>query len=55
MAEEAPKPVPQDVAATYGPRSVLEYARRGCRAARFQLLDKPNPANDLPSHNYGLL
>ncbi len=55
FAEKGPKPVPQDVAATYGPRSVIEFATRGCKAARFQLLDKPNPANDLASHNYGLV
>jgi len=53
--DKGPKPVPQDVAATYGPRSVLEYARRGCRAARFQLLDQPNPADDKPIFNYGLI
>jgi hypothetical protein len=50
-----PKPVPEDVAATYGPRSVIEFARRGCKAARFQLLDEPNPANDEPKSNYGLI
>jgi hypothetical protein len=53
--DEGPKPVPQDVAATYGPRSVLEYARRGCRAVRFQLLDQPNAADDEPSYNRGLI
>jgi hypothetical protein len=49
------KPVPQDVAATYGPRSVLEFARRGAHAARFELLDKPNKANDVPMDNYGII
>jgi hypothetical protein len=53
--DEGPKPVPQDVAAIYGPRSVLEWARRGCKAARFQLLDEVNPANDVPNENYGLI
>ena len=55
LAADGPKPVPQDVAATYGPRSVIEFATRGCKAARFQLLDRPNPANDLSSHNYGII
>ena len=55
FAEEGPKPVPQDVAAAYGPRSVLEFARRGCKAARFQLLDRVNIPNDLATHNYGMI
>ncbi len=55
LREDGPKPVPQDVAATYGPRSVIEFHRRGCKAARFQLLDKPNPTNDLPVSNYGVV
>lgn len=52
---DGPKPVPPDVAATYGARSVLAFFRRGCRAARYQLLDSPNPANDEPQDNYGLV
>ena len=55
FVEEGPKPVPEDIAATYGPRSVLEYYRRGCKAARFQLLDRVNPANDMPVANYGII
>ena len=55
VSESGPKPVPQDVAAVYGPRSVIEFAVRGCKAARFQLLDRPNVANDDPSRNYGIV
>jgi hypothetical protein len=55
FSPDGPKPVPQDVAALYGPRSVIEFATRGCKASRFQLLDRPNAANDDPSRNYGIL
>ncbi len=55
LSPDGPRPVPQDVAAVYGPRSVIEFAVRGCKAARFQLLDRVNPANDLPMYNYGLI
>ncbi len=54
LVPDGPGPVPEDVAATYGPRSVLEYWQRGCRAARFQLLDRPNPANDVVLYNFGI-
>ena len=49
------RPAPQDVAATYGPRSVLEYFTRGCRSVRFELLDDPNPGNNVAESNFGLL
>jgi hypothetical protein len=52
---KGPNPVPQDVTATYGPRSVLEWGIRGCKAVRFQLLDEPNPGNDDPNENFGLI
>jgi hypothetical protein len=50
-----PRPTPVDVSATYGPRSVLEYFSRGARSARYELLDDPNPANNDPESNYGLV
>ena len=49
------RPAPPDVAAVYGPRSMLEYASRGCKAVRFELLDDPNPANDAIESNFGLI
>jgi hypothetical protein len=50
-----PRPVPQDVAATYGPRALLEYYLRGCKSARYEFLDDPDPANADPESNYGLV
>ena len=50
-----PRPSPDDVAATYGPRSVLEYFTRGCRSVRFELLDDPDPTNSVAESNFGLL
>ncbi len=50
-----PRPVPTDVAATYGPRSVLDYFTRGCKSARYELLGEPDPHNDEPEASYGLL
>jgi TAT (twin-arginine translocation) pathway signal sequence len=50
-----PRSVPGDIAAVYGPRSVLEYFSRGAKAARYELLDDPNPGLDVPEYNYGLL
>jgi hypothetical protein len=50
-----PRPVPTDVSATYGPRSVLEYFTRGCKSARYELLGEPGDAdlNEVQAH-YGL-
>ena len=50
-----PRPVPTDVAAVYGPRSLLDYFGRGCISTRFELLDEPHPANDEPENSYGLI
>ena len=50
-----PRPVPTDVAATYSPRTVLDYFTRGCKTARYELLGEPNPALDEPEAHYGLL
>jgi len=50
-----PRPVPVDVAATYGPRSVLEYFSRGCKSARYELLSEPDPKNADCESGYGLL
>ena len=50
-----PRPVPLDVAATYGPRSLLEYYSRGCNSARYELLSEPDPSNAEPEYSYGLL
>ncbi len=50
-----PRPVPADVSATYGPRSVLDYFTRGCKSARYELLGEPDPTNSQPEASYGLL
>jgi hypothetical protein len=50
-----PRPVPYDVSATYGPRSLLEYFSRGCNSARYELLGEPDPTNADPQAAYGLL
>ena len=50
-----PRPVPTDVAATYGPRSVLDYFTRGCKSARYELLGEPDPRNSEPEASYGLI
>ena len=50
-----PRPVPVDVAATYGPRSLLDYFTRGCISTRFELLDEPDPSNVEPENSYGLI
>jgi hypothetical protein len=49
------KPVPLDVSATYGPRSVIDFFSRGCKAARFEIIDDPNPGNNVQEYNFGLL
>ena len=50
-----PRPVPFDVAATYGPRSLVDYFTRGCNSVRYELLSEPDPANAEPEYSYGLL
>jgi hypothetical protein len=50
-----PRPVPNDVAATYGPRSLLEYFSRGCNSARYELLGEPDPTNSEPESAFGLV
>ncbi len=50
-----PRPVPLDVAAAYGPRSLLDYYTRGCKSARYELLSEPDPTNAEPELSYGLL
>ncbi len=50
-----PRPVPTDVSATYGPRSLLDYFARGCKPARYELLSEPDPTNAEPEASYGLL
>lgn len=50
-----PRPVPNDVAATYGPRSLLEYFNRGCNSVRYELLSEPDPTNAEPEYSYGVL
>src|SRR5215217_3176121 len=50
-----PRPVPFDVAATYGPRSLLEYFSRGCKSARYELLSEPDATNADCEASYGLL
>lgn len=50
-----PRPTPTDVSATYGPRSVLEYFTRGCKAVRYELLDDPNAGANVAESNYGMV
>ena len=50
-----PRPVPVDVSAAYGPRSLLDYFTRGCKSARYELLSEPDPTNAEPEYSYGLL
>ena len=49
------KPVPERVSAAYGPLSLLEFAVRGCRSTRYELLDDPDDGakNEVES-NLGL-
>jgi hypothetical protein len=50
-----PRPVPADIAAVYGPRSLLDYFQRGCVSTRFELLDEPDKTNAEPENSYGLV
>jgi hypothetical protein len=50
-----PRPVPFDVAATYGPRSLVDFFTRGCNSARYELLSEPDATNAEPESSYGLL
>jgi hypothetical protein len=50
-----PRPVPEDIAATYAPRTVLDYFSKGCKAARYELLDEPDASNANAEKAYGLL
>ncbi len=50
-----PRPVPTDVSAAYGPRSLMDYYTRGCNSARYELLSEPDPTNAEPEYSYGLL
>ncbi len=49
-----PRPVPEDIAAAYSPRTVLDYFGKGCKSVRYELLDEPDPRNNMPEHAYGL-
>ncbi|MBA2444949.1 MAG: hypothetical protein H0V49_06425 [Nocardioidaceae bacterium] len=49
------KPVPENVSAAYGPLCLLEFAIRGCRSTRYELLDDPDEnAKDVVESNFGL-
>ena len=50
-----PRPVPFDVAAAYGPRSLVDYFSRGSNSVRYELLSEPDPTNAEPEYSYGLL
>ncbi len=51
----AHKPVPNDVSAAYAPLCMLEFAVRGCRSTRYELLDDPDAgAKDVIESNFGL-
>ena len=49
------RPAPEDVAATYAPRAVLEGFARRCKTMRYEMLDDPNPGNNNIESNFGLL
>jgi hypothetical protein len=49
------RPAPEDVAATYGPRSILTYFERGAKSTRFELLDDPNPSLTDQEAHFGLV
>ncbi|MBA3265302.1 MAG: hypothetical protein H0T14_02850 [Nocardioidaceae bacterium] len=49
------KPVPENISAAYGPICLLEFAVRGCRSTRYELLDDPDAgAKDEVESNLGL-
>jgi hypothetical protein len=50
-----PRPVPEDIAASYAPRTVLDYFSKGCKSARYELLDEPDASNTNAEAAYGLL
>ena len=49
------KPAPEDVAATYGPRSILTYFERGAMSTRFELLGDPNASLVEQEAHFGLV
>ena len=49
------RPAPEDVAAVYGPRSILTYFERGAMSTRFELLDDPNPSLTDQEAHFGLV
>jgi hypothetical protein len=49
-----PRPVPEDVAALYAPRTILDYFGKGCKSARYELLDEPDSTNKNCEAAYGL-
>jgi hypothetical protein len=49
------RPVPESVAALYGPSAVLEAADRGCNVIWYELLDDPDSgAKDVIESNFGM-
>ncbi len=48
-------PAPEDVAAVYGPRSILTYFGRGAVSTRFELLDDPNASLTDQEAHFGLV
>jgi len=49
------RPAPEDVSAAYGPICLLEFAIRGCRSTRYELLDDPDAGvKDDQQANFGL-
>jgi hypothetical protein len=49
------KPAPEDVAAIYGPRSILTYFEHGAMSTRFELLDDPNASLTDQEAHFGLV
>jgi len=49
------RPAPEDVSAAYAPICLLEWAIRGCRSTRYELLDDPDAGEkDDQQANFGL-
>ena len=49
------KPAPEEVAAVYGPRSILTYFARGAMSTRYELLDDPDASLTDQEAHFGLV
>jgi len=48
-------PVPESVAASYGPRATLEYFNRDAHFTKFEALDDPDPTGRVRQAHFGLV